>query len=105
MLCSTDIMWTGCSLHHCSLLNTPCLNVTACPVVSAALAVAVFRAYPEQRSTLMDEVMTTVLSKLHCSSVRGPLRLYQVTDASIKPLHIQMATALVMNFVQVSVIT
>eukprot|EP00775_Hariotina_reticulata_P010526 gene10526-10686_t len=59
-----------------------CLSVDSLQLLQVeaiALAVAVFRAYPEQRLALMDEVMTTVLSKIQCSSARGPPRLYQVS--------------------------
>jgi hypothetical protein len=68
---------------------------------AAALAVSVFRAYPQQRSTLMDEVLTTVVANITLLGSRGPPRLYEATDAAQKPLPIMMASALVMQLVQV----
>lgn len=74
-----------------------CLSVAP----AAALAVSVFRAYPQQRGTLMDEVLTTVVSNISLLGSRGPPRLYEATDAAQKPLPIMMASALVMQLVQV----
>lgn len=62
---------------------------------------AVFRAYPQQRNALMDEVLSTVIAHITLAGSKGPPRLYEATDAAQRPLHIQMATALVLQLVQV----
>lgn len=69
--------------------------------VSAALTVAVFRAYPQQRPAIMDEVLTTVIANLAVVGSRGPVRLFETTDAAVRPLPMMMATALVMQLVEV----
>jgi hypothetical protein len=68
---------------------------------AAALAVSVFRAYPQQRGTLMDEVLTTVVANISLLGSRGPARLFEATDAVQRPLPVMMASALVMQLVQV----
>jgi hypothetical protein len=61
----------------------------------------VFRAYPQQRSTMMDEVLTTVVANISLLGSKGPARLFEATDAAQRPLPIMMASALVMQLVQV----
>eukprot|EP00882_Tetradesmus_deserticola_P028563 GHRQ01031827.1.p2 GENE.GHRQ01031827.1~~GHRQ01031827.1.p2 ORF type:complete len:102 (-),score=31.87 GHRQ01031827.1:887-1192(-) len=82
---------------HCSSCTSACLLH-----VCAALAASVFRAYPQQRSTVMDEVLTTVVDNISLLSSRGAPRLFAATDAAQRPLPIMMASALVMQLVQVS---
>lgn len=78
-----------------------CLPHGCCCFARAALAVAVFRAYPQQRGSLVDEVLSTVVAHVPVAGAKGPPRLYEATDAALRPLHIQMATALVLQMVQV----
>ncbi|WIA08603.1 hypothetical protein OEZ85_008032 [Tetradesmus obliquus] len=86
-------------------VSLTCMSVDHLQLLQAeaiALAVSVFRAYPQQRGTLMDEVLTTVVSNISLLGSRGPPRLYEATDAAQKPLPIMMASALVMQLVQAS---
>jgi hypothetical protein len=86
------------------LVNKPTfahVHVPPACLSAAALAVSVFRAYPQQRSTLMDEVLTTVIANISLLGSRGPARLFEATDAAQRPLPIMMASALVMQLVQV----
>jgi hypothetical protein len=86
------------------LVNNPPLRTHVCRpacLSAAALAVPVFRAYPQQRSTMMDEVLTTVVANISLLGSKGPARLFEATDAAQRPLPIMMASALVMQLVQV----
>lgn len=62
---------------------------------------AVFRAFPQQRNSLADEVLQTVIGNIHVSG-KAPARLFEATGASLQPLPVMMATALLVQLVQVS---
>lgn len=66
----------------------------------AALAAAVFRAYPQQRTSLADEVLT-VVGNLQVSGSKAPSRLFEATGPGLEPLPVMMATALIAQLVQV----
>lgn len=68
---------------------------------AAALTVAVFRSFPQQRQHIMDEVLTTVIANITVVGSRGPVRLLEATDADVRPMPIMMATALIMQLVEV----
>lgn len=61
---------------------------------------AVFRAFPQQRTSLADEVLTTVVGNIHVTG-KAPPRLFEATGASLQPLPVMMATALLVQLVQV----
>lgn len=93
-VCYTSSHNTRATRQACTLLCcVPC-----CP--GAALTVSVFRAYPQQRSSLADEVQTTVLATMHISG-KAPTRLFEATGAGLEPLPVMMATALITQLVQV----
>lgn len=67
----------------------------------AGLTVSVFRAFPQQRTTLADEVLNTAVGNIHVSG-KAPPRLCEATGASLQPLPIMMVAALLVQLVQVS---
>lgn len=61
---------------------------------------SVFRAFPQQRTSLSDEVLTTVVDTMHVSG-KAPPRQFEATGACLQPLPVMMATALLVQLVQV----
>lgn len=80
------------------------MNWFACAVCCllrrTALAVSVFNAFPQQRTSLSDEVLTTVVDNMHVSG-KAPPRQFEATGARLQPLPVMMATALLVQLVQV----
>lgn len=72
-----------------------------CLLTCAALTVSVFRAYPQQRSSLFDEVLTSVVDSIHVSG-KAPPRYFEAMGAGLEPLPVMMATSLIVQLVQVS---
>jgi hypothetical protein len=80
------------------------LCAVCCLVRRAALAVSVFHAFPQQRTSLSDEVLTTVVDNMHVSG-KAPPRQFEATGACLQPLPVMMATALLVQLVQVRAAT
>ena len=66
----------------------------------SGLTVSVFRAFPQQRTTLADEVLNTAVGGIHVSG-KAPPRLCEATGPSLQPLPIMMVAALLVQLVQV----
>lgn len=49
---------------------------------------------------MADEVLSTVVGKIHVSG-KGPARLFEATGPALQPLPVMMATALLVQLVQV----
>lgn len=60
-----------------------------------------FRAFPQQRTSLAEEVLTSVLGNVHVSG--KPPRLFETTGAALQPLPVMMASALLVQLVQVGI--
>lgn len=61
-----------------------------------------FRAFPQQRTSLAEEVLTSVLGNVHVSG-KAPPRLFETTGAALQPLPVMMASALLVQLVQVGI--
>eukprot|EP00879_Flechtneria_rotunda_P019856 GHRR01020870.1.p1 GENE.GHRR01020870.1~~GHRR01020870.1.p1 ORF type:complete len:819 (+),score=323.27 GHRR01020870.1:216-2672(+) len=83
-----------------------CLGVDSLQLLQAeakAVCVAVFRAYPQQRTSVMDQVLAIITANSSSSGKQRPSRLFEASDAADRPLAIQMSAALLMEIVQASV--
>jgi len=98
--CQQGLQATGQGISMCSLWRPWCV-ACCCLLMCAALMVSVFRAYPQQRSSLFDEVLTSVVDNIHVTG-KAPPRYFEAMGAGLEPLPVMMATSLVVQLVQVS---